>query len=604
MNNQFSQRVSDIITYSKEEANRLRNRYIGPEHLLLGMLRDGGGKAIEILMKLDIDLKQVKKRIESFLRDAEDDTLLPDADVPLSPMAAKILKMCILEARILKSATADAEHVLLAILKDGDNLAATVLEENRVNYQAVFEQLTMQSTNPNAGMGFPEEEEEDDEDMNMSHPSRNAGQGTASSAQTASKKSSNDTPVLDNFGTDMTRAAEEGKLDPVVGREREIERLAQILSRRKKNNPVLIGEPGVGKSTMLLQLCGAISNQHTVLYITGEESVRQVKLRAARLKVPQDNIYLAAENDVDEICGLIEKEKPELVVIDSIQTMRCMDISSSSGTVSQVKESAARLLAVAKKQEIPMFIVGHVKKDGAIAGPKVMEHIVDTVLYFEGDKMLPYRILRAAKNRYGSTNELGMFDMTGQGLEEIENPSQMLLEGRPLGVSGNCVACTMEGSRPILSEIQALATKTNFPAPRRACSGYDYNRMNLLIAVLEKRAGYFFGNLDVYINIVSGITLRDTACDLAVCLSMVSSLLDCPVSDKLIAIGEVGLGGEVRSVPNLEQRLREAERIGFERAVVPKHSLAHLNAADYPGMKLVGAAYISDAIHALKSDRL
>ena len=210
---------------------------------------------------------------------------------------------------------------------------------------------------------------------------------------------------------------------------------------------LLSGEPGVGKSTMLLQLCGAISNQHTVLYITGEESVRQVKLRAARLKVPQDNIYLAAENDVDEICGLIEKEKPELVVIDSIQTMRCMDISSSSGTVSQVKESAARLLAVAKKQEIPMFIVGHVNKDGAIAGPKVMEHIVDTVLYFEGDKMLPYRILRAAKNRYGSTNELGMFDMTGQGLEEIENPSQMLLEGRPLGVSGNCVACTMEGTR-------------------------------------------------------------------------------------------------------------------------------------------------------------
>ena len=216
----------------------------------------------------------------------------------------------------------------------------------------------------------------------------------------------------------------------------------------------------------------------------------------------------------------------------------------------------------------------------------------------------PYRILRAAKNRYGSTNELGMFDMTGQGLAEIENPSQMLLEGRPLGVSGNCVACTMEGSRPILSEIQALATKTNFPAPRRACSGYDYNRMNLLIAVLEKRAGYFFGNLDVYINIVGGIALRDTACDLSVCLSMVSSLLDRPVSDKLIAIGEVGLGGEVRSVPNLEQRLHEAERIGFERAVIPKHSLNHLSPADYPGMQLIGAAYITDAINALKSDRL
>ena len=249
MNNQFSQRVSDIITYSKEEANRLRNRYIGPEHLLLGMLRDGGGKAIEILMKLDIDLKRVKSRLESFLKDAEDDTLLPDAEVPLSPMAAKILKMCMLEARLLKSATADAEHVLLAILKDGDNLAATVLEENSVDYQSVFEQLSMKSTNPNAGMGFTEDDEDEEEDMNTSRASRNPG--AEPSARTAAKKSSNDTPVLDNFGMDMTRAAGEGKLDPVVGREREIERLAQILSRRKKNNPVLIGEPGVGKSAIV-----------------------------------------------------------------------------------------------------------------------------------------------------------------------------------------------------------------------------------------------------------------------------------------------------------------------------------------------------------------
>ena len=332
--------------------------------------------------------------------------------------------------------------------------------------------------------------------------------------------------------------------------------------------------------------------------------MRQVKLRAARLKVPQDNIFLAAENDVDEICGLIEKEKPDLVVIDSIQTMRCMDISSSAGTVSQVKESAARLLGRGQKAGDPHVHCGPCEQGRMpLQAPKSWS-ISWIRCLLEGDKMLPYRILRAAKNRYGSTNELGMFDMTGQGLAEIENPSQMLLEGRPLGVSGNCVACTMEGSRPILSEIQALATKTNFPAPRRACSGYDYNRMNLLIAVLEKRAGYFFGNLDVYINIVGGIALRDTACDLSVCLSMVSSLLDRPVSDKLIAIGEVGLGGEVRSVPNLEQRLHEAERIGFERAVIPKHSLNHLSPADYPGMQLIGAAYITDAINALKSDRL
>lgn len=363
---------------------------------------------------------------------------------------------------------------------------------------------------------------------------------------------------------------------------------------------LLSGEPGVGKSTMLLQLCGSVSRMHSVLYVTGEESIRQVKLRAARLDVPQDNIYLVAENDVNEICGLIEKMKPELVVIDSIQTMRCADISSSAGTVSQVKESAARFLEVAKKKEIPTFIVGHVNKDGGIAGPKVMEHIVDTVLYFEGDKMLPYRILRAAKNRYGSTNEIGMFDMTGKGLAEIANPSKQLLEGRPLGVSGNCVACTMEGSRPILSEIQALATKTSFPTPRRACSGYDYNRMNLLLAVLEKRAGYFFGNLDVYINIVGGLSLRETSCDLPVCLSLVSSLTDQPIGDKVIAIGEVGLGGEIRSVPNLEYRLKEAERIGFEKALVPNFSLQYISADSYPKLKLIGVSTIQEAIKFLK----
>ena len=363
---------------------------------------------------------------------------------------------------------------------------------------------------------------------------------------------------------------------------------------------LLSGEPGVGKSTMLLQLCGAISNQHSVLYITGEESVRQVKLRAARLKVPQDNIFLAAENDVDEICGLIEKEKPDLVVIDSIQTMRCMDISSSAGTVSQVKESAARLLAVAKKQEIPMFIVGHVNKDGAIAGPKVMEHIVDTVLYFEGDKTLPYRVLRAVKNRYGSTNEIGMFDMTGRGLAQIENPSQVMLEGRPLGISGTCVACVMEGTRPVLSEVQALATKTSFPSPRRTASGFDYNRMYLLLAVLEKRAGYNFSSQDVYVNIIGGLKLDETACDLPVCIAMASSFLDLPVGEKTIAIGEVGLGGEVRSVTHLETRLREAQRVGFDTAIVPKHNLKMIDPAQFPGLKLVGVSYLREAINTIK----
>lgn len=362
---------------------------------------------------------------------------------------------------------------------------------------------------------------------------------------------------------------------------------------------LLGGEPGAGKSTLLLQLCGAISKAVSVLYITGEESTRQIKLRALRLEVPQDGIRLAAETEIDDICVLIEQEKPGLVVIDSIQTMHCADISSSAGSVSQVKECASRLLAVAKNHEIPTFIVGHVNKDGAIAGPKVMEHIVDTVLYFEGDKMLPYRILRAAKNRYGSTNEIGMFDMTGKGLKVVESPSKQLLEGRPVGVSGNCVACTLEGSRPILSEIQALVSKTAFGTPRRAASGFDFNRTNLLLAVLEKRAGYFLGNLDVYLNIVGGLQLDETACDLAVCMAVVSSMLDRPVPDDMVAIGEVGLGGEVRSVANLELRLREARRLGFVRAVVPKYALKQIETQEFAGMELLGIAYVRQAVQLL-----
>ena len=363
---------------------------------------------------------------------------------------------------------------------------------------------------------------------------------------------------------------------------------------------LLGGEPGAGKSTLLLQLCGAISGSHHVLYVTGEESTRQIKLRANRLRVAQENISLVAETEIDEICGLIEQVRPDLVVIDSIQTMHCSDVSSSAGSVSQVKECSARLLAVAKSCEIPTFIVGHVNKDGAIAGPKVMEHIVDTVLYFEGDKTLPYRILRGVKNRYGSTNEIGMFDMTGTGLTEIENPSQLLLDGRPLGISGNCVACTMEGTRPILSEVQALVTKSGFGTPRRAASGFDFNRTNLLLAVLEKRAGYFFANLDVYINIVGGLDLNETACDLAVCFAMASALMDKPIGDKTIAIGEVGLAGEIRNVTFLENRLREAQRIGFTKAIVPKHSLKQLELSEFSDMELVGVSYIRDAIQAIK----
>ncbi len=359
---------------------------------------------------------------------------------------------------------------------------------------------------------------------------------------------------------------------------------------------LLGGEPGAGKSTLLLQICASIPQQLQVLYVTGEESIRQIKLRANRLGVPGENVTVAAQTQMESIIEMIRNRRPDLVIIDSIQTMHSDAVSSSAGSVSQVKECSSQLLIAAKTLEIPIFIVGHVNKDGAIAGPKVMEHIVDTVLYFEGDRMLPYRVLRAVKNRYGSTNEIGMFDMSANGLHEVINPSKLLLEGRPLGVSGNCVACTMEGTRPILSEIQALVTKSNFPSPRRTTSGFDFNRANLLLAVIEKRGGYYLGSLDVYLNIVGGLRLDDTACDLAVVLAVISSLLDKPISDDTIAIGEVGLGGEVRNVSNLDARLREAGRIGFSRVILPKHGLSQLDPGAYPNLELLGVSSVKSAI--------
>ncbi len=360
---------------------------------------------------------------------------------------------------------------------------------------------------------------------------------------------------------------------------------------------VLIGgEPGAGKSTLLLQLSSAVGRERPVLYVSGEESVRQIKLRSQRLGGREENISVVAESSLEEIELIIEKNTPGMLVVDSIQTLHTQALTSSAGSVSQVKECAARLMQLAKEREIPVFIVGHVNKDGAIAGPKVMEHIVDTVLYFEGDRMLPYRILRAVKNRYGSTNEIGMFDMTQAGLVPIENPSEMLLEGRPVGVSGNCVGCILEGSRPIMSDIQALVTKTSFGTPRRAALGVDAGRTNLLLAVLEKRAGFFMGNLDVYINVVGGLTLNETACDLALCLALVSSLTDTPVPDSLIAIGEVGLGGEIRGIANLELRLREAQRIGFTRAIVPKQNLKALNLGEFSALSVTGVGYLQDAV--------
>ncbi len=368
-----------------------------------------------------------------------------------------------------------------------------------------------------------------------------------------------------------------------------------------KGSLVLLGgDPGIGKSTLLLQICQYLGKQLQILYVSGEESARQLKLRANRLQVDSDQLSILASTDVESICNTILQTKPDLVMIDSIQTMCISAIASSPGSVTQVRESTNAFLRVAKGEDVPIFIVGHVNKDGAIAGPKVMEHIVDAVLHFEGDRNLTYRILRAVKNRYGSTNEIGMFEMNDSGLNEVQNPSMMFLSGRPSGVSGSCVACVMEGTRPILAEVQALVTKTGFGQPRRTAAGFDYNRMNLLLAVLEKRAGYYFGTLDVYINAVGGLRLDDPAADLSVALALVSSLQDKPLEDDLIAFGEIGLGGEIRNVTGIASRVREAQRLGFRRALVPKHALPAVQELKNLQIEILPAASLKDAFRVLR----
>ncbi len=361
-----------------------------------------------------------------------------------------------------------------------------------------------------------------------------------------------------------------------------------------KGSLVLLGgEPGIGKSTILLQICEFLGKDHTILYVSGEESVRQIKLRADRLGVKTPNLYLLACSDAEQICSVVVKEKPEIVIIDSIQTMSISAVTSAQGSVAQVRECTNLFMRTAKSEEIPFFIVGHVNKDGAIAGPKVMEHIVDCVLYFEGQRSLSYRILRAVKNRFGSTNEIGMFEMADKGLLEVENPSMMFLEGRPQNASGTCVSCIMEGSRPIMAEVQALASKSAASMPKRTANGFDYYRMAMIIAVMEKRLGYFFGGLDVYINIVGGIKLDDTAADLSVAMALYSTLTDKVIDDKTIFMGEIGLAGELRSIPNCRQRLSECERMGFTRCVVPAHSLKGLDLSAFD-MEIKGVRSIKD----------
>lgn len=361
---------------------------------------------------------------------------------------------------------------------------------------------------------------------------------------------------------------------------------------------LLSGDPGIGKSTILLQICQFLGLSLNILYVSGEESAHQIKLRADRLGVDTENLTILCETDVQLIGEYIRSPQPDLVIIDSIQTMNFAELNSSLGSVAQVRECTNYLMHTAKSLNIPTIVVGHVNKDGNIAGPKVLEHIVDAVLYFEGERHLSYRILRAVKNRYGSTNEIGVFEMKDNGLSEVENPSQMMISGRPKNTSGSCVACLMEGSRPILAEVQALVSASGFGNPRRTANGFDYNRLSMLLAVLEKRAGYFFANTDVYINVVGGLRLDEPASDLSVALALVSSLKDEPIRDDVIAFGEIGLGGEIRSIGSCEQRIKEAARLGFKKCIVPYHNFKTLNQSVKNLIEIVPARTIRAAYEA------
>jgi len=329
------------------------------------------------------------------------------------------------------------------------------------------------------------------------------------------------------------------------------------------------GAPGIGKSTLLLQICNNLCAERKVLYVSGEESEQQIKLRAERIGVLPEDLYILSETRISDIMEAIEQTKPDILIADSIQTLYNELNESSPGSVSQVKDCTMTLMQLSKNRGITVFVVGHINKDGAIAGPKVLEHMVDCVLYFEGDQNTSYRLLRAAKNRFGSTNEIGVFEMVDTGLVEVPNPSQMLLEGRPEGASGTCVACVMEGTRPVLAEVQALVTKTTLSVPRRTSDGFDYNRAVLLLAVSEKRAGMKLGVFDAYINVIGGLRLDEPAADLPVVLAVASSYRDAPIADDLAAVGEIGLTGEIRSVSHMNQRLSEVARLGFKKCIIP-----------------------------------
>lgn len=408
------------------------------------------------------------------------------------------------------------------------------------------------------------------------------GNSRATRAKTVKVNNITDIDTTDEirFSTGM------GELDRVLG------------GGAVKGSLVLVGgAPGIGKSTLMLQICKQLGAFAKVLYVSGEESVHQLKMRAQRLHVENENLFVLSETCLGDILACVEKEKPDILIVDSIQTLYNEELDSPAGGVGQVKDCTMALMYLAKGQGTTVFVIGHVNKEGSIAGPKVLEHMVDCVLYFEGDQHMSYRILRAAKNRFGATNEIGVFEMLDQGLKEVENPSEMLLSGRPKDAPGTCVTCVMEGARPILAEIQALIAPAGGARPLRSSNGFDYNRAAMLLAVLEKRGSLKVSQCDAYLNIIGGLSLEEPAADLAAVVAIASSYLDKPVPDDMAAIGEVGLSGEVRSISHLEQRLSEIERLGFTKCIVPANRAREIR--EFPHLTLLPVHNIAQALQLL-----
>ena len=423
-------------------------------------------------------------------------------------------------------------------------------------------------------------------------PKKSRGLGRAASAMPAAVGGSRRARPV----TDLETAAEirfptgMGELDRVLG------------GGAVKGSLVLVGgAPGIGKSTLMLQICSKLCEFSKVLYVSGEESEHQLKLRAGRLNVESEQLFVISETCLGDVLETVAQEQPDVLIIDSIQTLYNDALDSPAGSVGQVKDCTMALMQLAKGREITVFVIGHVNKEGSIAGPKVLEHMVDCVLYFEGDQHSSYRILRAAKNRFGATNEIGVFEMEDAGLHEVENPSEMLLDGRPADTPGTCVTCVMEGVRPVLAEIQALIAPSSYGTPRRTSNGFDYNRAAMLIAVLEKRGGLKLSTCDTYLNIIGGLWLDEPAADLAAAVALASSYLDQPVPGDLVAIGEVGLTGELRSVSQLSQRVNEVRRLGFKRCLIPERRSQTIHAPE--GLELIPVRDIGEALRAVLRKR-